>query len=177
MKYLSRVEKFNIVDLNLAFKSHIEPYVEEDDCVYQLRKKSTLLRRFILYRMSSFLLEQIKLAKTDGAKLVLFLDKNLELDFLQDHILYVKNTTKLLSNLLGITIYKSGINLKSFSDIVAKRSGEGIELHNKLKLAMHRTKKISSLQTFYNLLSKNNIHKIQDSVRGDMHLKLGLFVT
>ena len=65
MKYLSRVEKFNIVDLNLAFKSHIEPYVEEDDCVYQLRKKSTLLRRFILYRMSSFLLEQIKLATCD----------------------------------------------------------------------------------------------------------------
>ncbi|NBW58656.1 hypothetical protein EBR43_12945 [bacterium] len=168
-------KNYTFVNLNLAIEQDIEPFLEEDNNVYCLNKKPKLLRRFIAYRVSSFILMQVE--RNKRSKLIFYLDRDIKLKFAKDYELFFLNTLRNLAKLLGICLFINDIKLETFLDILPQTTGEGREAKSRLHATISRTSKISSLDNFYKYLSKNGIYKIQDKINNSLQLKLGLFVT
>jgi len=166
---------YTFVNLNLAIEKDIEPFLEEDNSVYCLNKKAKLLRRFIAYRVSSFILTQVEHNKK--SKLIFYLDKNFKLNFAEDHELFLLNTFRTLAKHLGICLFIGDIKLEVLLQHLSQTTGEGKEAKSRLNMAINRTNKVNSLDNFYKYLAKNGIYKIQDKINNSLQLKLGLFVT
>jgi hypothetical protein len=168
-------KNYIFVNLNLAIEHDIEPFLEEDNNIYCLEKKPKQLRRFIAYRISSFILTQIERSK--NAKLVFYLNKDFKLTFAENYELFFMNTLRSLVKLLGICLFIGDTSLEVFLKHLSQASGEGKEAKNRLNMAVGRAKKITSLDDFYKYLSKNGIYKMHDKINNSLQLKLGLFVT
>ena len=171
------VSNIKIINLDHAITAEIEPLVQEDNHKFCLQNKDSLLRKFIVYRLANFIIKTIENNRNSGNKLLFYMQKQAELDFLQDYNLFIYNMFIKLSNILSLSIYSSPLSIEEFTDLLHNNKGEGREARMRVNFIFNRRLKAPNIEKFIKLLNKHGIHKIEGDLNTGFKLKLGLFVT
>lgn len=162
-----------LIDVQSFIETVVEPNLSEDCQKYNLAKNNRLLRQFIVYRITSHLLE---LLSGSDLKTVFVLNSNIKISLFEGCDLFATNTFRKLVDLLSLNFLKT----KSFSECVYfinTITGEGKEIRNTLSGIILSNKKNINFNKFNKFLEKYKIHKIQGELKQNFKVKLGLFVT
>jgi len=168
---------YKLIDIQRAFTEEIEPHVTEDVFKYNLEKNNRLLRRFIVYRVVSFILDTLGNNVSCGKKLLLFIPKELQAEHIGDNQLFVINLFRKLSAILSLSIYADDMGFIEFVDLLTAATGEGREARARVNFVYARHLKRPDLVKLDKFLLKNGIQKIQGELNSNFKVKLGLFLT
>jgi len=167
--------KYHFINLNLAIQRSIEPDVLEDNERFCLKQKQKLLQKFLLFRLCNYLIQQV--CSIRNKKIVVVVSKLCKFEHIQDQEIYFLKMLKSACKLLGIVIVETSLSYEKFIELLGSSTGESRELKNKVNAAYAKQKHIPYLEKFYKMLATKGIYKIQESVNGNINVKLGLFVT
>lgn len=166
-----------ILDLNCAIADQIEPDVEEDNYRFCLEQKPRLLKKFIVYRICTFVLKILEQPNPVGCKLLFFMPDTLSAKFLTAHTSYMKRTFYKISKILSLSYYESPVNAYDFWQLLQNKSGEGKEARARIAFVFNRKLKKPDLDKFSKFLLANGISKIDGDLSNNYKVKLGLFIT
>jgi len=176
VRYSKKVDEANIriIDLKLAVLDEIEPLVDEDRYKFNLAQNSRLLKNFIFYRLSDFVLKTME--NSVGTKVVFYITPDFNLTVLQEYSNYTRAAFVQIASVLALNVMIGKTHTSQFLATLISQSGEGKEARNRLHFTLNRTKNPPNLPRFNKLLRKYNIHKLEGDINNNYKVKLGLFV-
>ena len=168
---------YKIIDVQRAFTEEIEPCVTADVFKYNLEKNRRLLRRFIVYRVVSFILDTLSNNVNSGKKLLLFVPRELQAEHIGDSQLFVINLFRKLAAILSLSLHVDDLSFNEFVHLLISTTGEGKEARARVNFVYARHLKNPDLMKLDKFLLKNGIQKIQGELNNNFKVKLGLFLT
>ena len=163
-----------IIDLESAFNDKLQAEIEEDNHKYSLQNKPSLIKKFISYRLCTFILQAIE--KNNKNKTVFYFNENMNVVYLSNYLLFIKLTLQRLSKILSYNIYYNTLSINDLNILLENGSGESKELKNRLYSLIYREKKLPNMTKFNRFLEKNGIHRIDNNPLADYKIRLGLFI-
>lgn len=162
-----------LFDIQQTVTQVIEPQLSEDNFKYNLEKNNRLLRKFIVYRITSFIFSSIE---SHSSKIILVLPPSLSLTLYKNNEQFIINTFRKISDLLSLNLVKDILFVDCLK-YVESTKGESRELRNRLQGVVFNNKKAINFSRINKFLEKNGIHKLQGELNNNFKVKLGLFVT
>lgn len=147
----------------------------EDVFKYALEKKNKLLRQFIVYRISVYILGVLSTCYTQKLKAVFLLPDKIISQYFQKNEIFIYNTIRSLSQILSLSVMQTNLKLAEIQQTLMRDTGDGKEL--KVRICKDFVKlRLPNFYKFDLFLQKYKIHKLQGDISKDFKVKLGLFV-